>query len=110
MLTSVTASGNNLQHPHWRTSMPSTYETKMPSYLAMSRGDLIAEVLSAGEIVHEDMEAVTAALVEEEEPHPESEAVIDARERVRIANGVLRERFNIAIHFYGDYMPEEFSL
>lgn len=74
----------------------SIYEEKMPSYLAMSRGDLIAEVLDAGQKVHDFLEE-TAGMDEPPEP-PELQ-----HERVRIANDVLRERFGITIHFHGDY-------
>lgn len=74
----------------------SIYEEKMPAYLAMSRGDLIAEILDAGAKVHTHLESTKG---DDEAPEPpETE-----HERVRIANDVLRERFGITIHFHGDY-------
>lgn len=96
--------------------MASIYETKMPAYLAMSRGDLIAEVLNAGEPVkdylaekHADGPQSLAGIlgigdVPGEEAAGTPQTVKDNGEIVRIANNVLRERFGITVEFhYGDY-------
>lgn len=84
----------------------SLYETKMPAYLAMSRGDLIAEILAAGDPAKAHLEAVEAAMLEDdgEIPAP-TPAQKDAFEIVRIANSVLKERFGVTIEFH--YTSEE---
>lgn len=80
----------------------SIYEEKMPAYLVMSRGDLIAEVLEAGGVVHTHLEQEAPPDFGEDAPE-RPKPVEDAGERVRIANEVLRERFGIVIHFHGNY-------
>lgn len=93
--------------------MASIYETKMPAYLAMSRADLIAEVLAHGEIVsafldeHQDATEAEGGDAADMVVHifggsaPDEPAHVEsAREVVRIANDVLKERFNIQINFW----------
>lgn len=96
--------------------MASIYETKMPAYLAMSKGDLVAAILAAGEPVKDYLaekqddapNPIAHALgftdVPGEEPQETPQAIKDAGETVRVANNVLRERFGITVEFhYGDY-------
>lgn len=75
----------------------SIYEEKMPSYLAMSRGDLIAEILEHGVPVNEHL-AENDDFLEEADKLPEG--IARSEEIVRIANDVLRERFGFTINFY----------
>ena len=84
--------------------MSSLYEKKMPAYLAMSRGDLIAEILAAGDPAVGHFEKVEEAMRADAEELPEpTEVERDAMEIVRIANGVLKERFGVTVEFhYGE--------
>lgn len=71
----------------------SIYEEKMPAYLAMSRGDLIAEILAADDLCQKWL-ADHIASNHELASTPEVQA---AKERIRIANNVLEERFNLEL-------------
>jgi hypothetical protein len=92
-------------------TMASIYELKMPAFLAMSKGDLIAEIIEKGNVVSEHLaeqqkEPATDIMEAIMLPSPDAAPsdVRDANEVVRIANDVLRERFGITIQFhYGQY-------
>lgn len=83
----------------------SVYEEKMPAYLAMSRGDLIAEVLEHGVPVNEHFATEPPPSMFSDEPEPEVPATVKRGEEiVRIANAVLKERFGFTINFF--YTPD----
>jgi hypothetical protein len=85
--------------------MTRIYDEKMPSYLAMSRGDLIAEILEHGGPVNDHLAAQEPQSMFSDEPEPEvPEAIKRSEEIVRVANDVLRERFGFTINFF--YTPE----
>jgi hypothetical protein len=83
--------------------MASIYETKMPAYLAMSRADLMSEMLSIMDRLQVFMQSTTIDEIKEDfaERGPEAvpQNVRDDRETLRIANNVLSERFQLHIHF-----------
>lgn len=90
------------------------YEQKMPAYLAMSRADLIAEILEQGDRVsewltdnpeHTGVASALAVALGSDDGESGTEMPKDiqrCRDTVGIANDCLRQRFGITIEFtYG---------
>lgn len=82
--------------------MATIFETKMPAYLVMSRGDLVAETLSIIDRIQTAMsgpegEAMREAFFEEG-PSALPQSLRDDRETLRVVNNALADRFQIHIH------------